>query len=434
MWTRMSKQSSQQHRRRPTAKRRARRQAFWTAGAMLIVFLFCLPLLPKFFLQESIPTAEPVSTESSSAGSATVSQLEEAEPAPEPEPQPLVQTVRFSATGDNLIHSPIYKQAKRRAAGTEGYSFDYCYEHIAPFYVQQDVNWINQETLCTDELEPSTYPCFSTPGDCARALYRAGVRVFSLSNNHSYDKGAGGIASSMAHWAAMPDDVVSMGFYNLETYDDYVYQTVNGVTIGYLSYTEMTNGLPTPSGSEYGVVYLDQRDVIEKQITDMRPNCDVLVVSCHWGIEGSHTVTDAQRETAQWLADQGADLIIGTHPHVTQTAQWLTGTNENKSFVAYSLGNFINAQDMPDNMIGAILDVTFQKTTAADGTVTVEIQNPVLHPVITQYEPHYANIRVYLYKDYTDELGAAHGNFALSRASIEQVLNGSIDSEFLSLE
>lgn len=258
--------------------------------------------------------------------------------------------------------------------------------------------------------------------------------MFSLSNNHSYDKGAGGIASSMAHWAAMPDDVVSMGFYNLETYDDYVYQTVNGVTIGYLSYTEMTNGLPTPSGSEYGVVYLDQRDVIEKQITDMRPNCDVLVVSCHWGVEGSHTVTDAQRETAQWLADQGADLIIGTHPHVTQTAQWLTGTNENKSFVAYSLGNFINAQDMPDNMIGAILDVTFQKTTAADGTVTVEIQNPVLHPVITQYEPHYANIRVYLYKDYTDELGAAHGNFALSRASIEQVLNGSIDSEFLSLE
>ena len=128
--------------------------------------------------------AEPVSTESSSAGSTTVSQPEEAEPASEPEPQPLVQIVRFSATGDNLIHAPIYKQAQRRASGEKAYSFDYCYEHIAPFYAQHDVNWINQETLCTDELEPSTYPCFSTPGDCARALYRAGVRVFSLSNNH----------------------------------------------------------------------------------------------------------------------------------------------------------------------------------------------------------------------------------------------------------
>ena len=49
----------------------------------------------------------------------------------------------------------------------------------------------------------------------------------------------------------------------------------------------MTNGLPTPSGSEYGVVYLDQRDVIEKQITDMRPNCDVLVVSCHWVLKAA---------------------------------------------------------------------------------------------------------------------------------------------------
>ena len=355
-----------------------------------------------------------------------------ATPEPTPEPTPTVETVHFSATGDDLIHDGIFLQARER--GGDHYDFDAAYAAMQGYYDQFDVNWLNQETLVNDDYEPSGYPMFSTPGDITNALYNVGFRVFSLSNNHSYDKGAGGIASSMAHWAAMPDDVVSMGFYNLETYDDYVYQTVNGVTIGYLSYTEMTNGLPTPSGSEYGVVYLDQRDVIEKQITDMRPNCDVLVVSCHWGVEGSHTVTDAQRETAQWLADQGADLIIGTHPHVTQTAQWLTGTNENKSFVAYSLGNFINAQDMPDNMIGAILDVTFQKTTAADGTVTVKIQNPVLHPVITQYEPHYANIRVYLYKDYTDELGAAHGNFALSRASIEQVLNGSIDSEFLSLE
>ena len=245
MWTRMSKQSSQQHRRRPTAKRRARRQAFWTAGAMLIVFLFCLPLLPKFFLQESIPTAEPVSTESSSAGSATVSQPEEAEPAPEPEPQPLVQTVCFSATGDNLIHAPIYKQAQRRASGEEAYSFDYCYEHIAPFYAQHDVNWINQETLCTDELEPSSYPCFSTPGDCARALYRAGVRVFSLSNNHTYDKGASGIAATLRFWGSMPEDVVTIGLWKGESdYGHVPLQTVNGVTIAYLSYTEHTNGIP----------------------------------------------------------------------------------------------------------------------------------------------------------------------------------------------
>ena len=166
----------------------------------------------------------------------------------------------------------------------------------------------------------------------------------------------------------------------------------------------------------------------------MRPKCDVLVVSCHWGVEGSHEMTDFQTETAQWLADQGVDLIIGTHPHVTQNAQWLTGANGNQTFVAYSLGNFINAQSQPDNMVGAILDITFQKTTQPDGSVSIEMLNPKLHGVVTQYEDGYQNIRVYPYSDYTDELGASHGLFTLTRAQIEETLRSSIDEQFLALD
>ena len=365
----------------------------------------------------------PASTEEPAAAPTAV-------PTPTPEPQPVVETVHFSASGDNLIHEGLYNQARARATDG-GYDFTYAYENLRDFYAGFDVNWLNQETLVNDDYEPSGYPMFSTPGDITDALYDIGFRVFSTSNNHSYDKGAGGIASSMAHWAAMPDDVVSVGFYRLDSYDNYAYQTVNGITIGYLSYTEMTNGLPTPADTDYGVVYLDQTDVIEKQIADMRPNCDVLVVSCHWGVEGSHTVTDSQRQTAQWLADQGVDLIIGTHPHVTQTAEWLSAADGTDAFVAYSLGNFISAQSEPDNMIGLLLDITMQKTTNPDGTVTVALLDPKLHPVVTQYEDHYDNIRVYLFRDYTDDLGAAHGNFTLSRESIQNVLDNSVDAAFL---
>lgn len=354
-------------------------------------------------------------------------------PAPTPEPTPTVETVRFSATGDNLIHDGIYLQARQR--GEDGYyDFSEAYEPMREFYTQFDVNWLNQETLVNDAFDPSGYPLFSTPGDITDALYDLGFRVFSLSNNHSYDKGAEGIAASLEHWSSLPEDVAHMGFYNLETYDEYVYQTVNGITFGYLSYTEYTNGLPTPEGSNYGVIYLDDRERIAQQIQAMRPNCDVLVVSCHWGVEGSHETTDFQTETAQWLADQGVDLIIGTHPHVTQTAQWLTGSSGNQTFVAYSLGNFINAQAQPDNMIGAVLDITFQKTTQPDGTVQVEMLDPKLHGVVTQYEAGYKNIRVYPFSNYTDELGAVHGQFTLSRAEIEQTLRDSIDAQFLTLE
>ncbi len=360
-------------------------------------------------------------------------------PEPTPEPQPTVETLRFSACGDDLIHDGLYQQAARRAAeagNPDGrqYDFAYAYEPMRDVLAGFDVNWLNQETLVNSAYEPSGYPQFSTPTDITDALYDAGWRVFSLSNNHSYDKYADGIESSLAHWATMPDDVVTMGFYNVDTLDDYAYQTVNGITIGYLSYTEYTNGIPVPAGAAHRVILLEERDLIARQMADMRPNCDVLVVSCHWGEEGSHAVTDFQRETAQFLVDNGADLIIGTHPHVTQTAEWLTAADGHTAFVTYSLGNFISAQASPDNMIGTMLDITFEKTTQPDGTVSLALREPRLWPVITQYEGGYSNIRVYPYADYTDELGAAHGNFALSRAYIEEVLTASVDLQFLALE
>lgn len=380
-------------------------------------------------------TAESLST------SPTPEATEQPTPEPTPEPTPTVQTVRFSASGDNLIHEGLYNQARRRAAeaGQDGYDFTFAYENLREFYAGYDVNWLNQETLVNDAFEPSGYPMFSTPTGITDALYDIGFRVFSLSNNHSYDKGAQGIESSLAHWNSMPEDVLTAGFYPLTEEaaalsDGLTYQTVNGITIGYLSYTEYTNGIPTPSDAEHGVIYLDDTETIAAQMAEMRPNCDVLVVSCHWGVEGSHDVTDAQRQTAQWLADQGADLIIGTHPHVTQTSQWLTAEDGRQVFVTYSLGNFISAQSAPDNMIGAILSIEFEKTTQPDGTSTTVLVNPQLVPTVTQYENGYADIRVYLFRDYTDELGAAHGNFTLSRDYIQQVLQESIDPEFLVLE
>ena len=400
-------------------------------AACLVIALGVGGVLTGALLQEISGKAPQSATPESAAVAAYVEPTPT--PEPTPEPTPTVETVRFSATGDDLIHDGIYLQAKER--GSDGYyDFSYAYENMRDFYTQFDVNWLNQETLVNDAFAPSGYPMFSTPGDITDALYDLGFRVFSLSNNHSYDKGAAGIDASRAHWGAMPDDVVTMGFYNLETYDDYAYQTVNGITFGYLSYTEHTNGLPTPSAATYGVVYLSDLDTIERQIAAMRPNCDVLVVSCHWGVEGSHDVVDSQRQMAQWLADRGVDLIIGTHPHVTQTAEWLTGAGGNTSFVAYSLGNFLNAQSSADNVIGAVLDLTFQKTTQPDGSSAVEMQNPKLHCVVTQYEDGWKNVRVYPYPAYTDEMGAAHGNFTLTREYIENVLYSSIDEQFITLD
>ena len=253
-----------------------------------------------------------------------------------PEPQPVVTTLRFSATGDNLIHAPIYSQAARRAAEGEGYSFDYCYMNLLDFYAQQDINWINQETLCSKELAPSTYPCFSTPGECAEALYRAGFRVFSLSNNHTYDKGAAGIAATLRFWETMPEDV-----------------------------------------------------------------------------------------------------IIGTHPHVLQDAEWRTAADGRNVFVAYSLGNFLSTQSKPDQLIGAVLTLELEQTTEPDGSVHCAVRGPKLHVTVTHYDAGKSNVRTYLFRDYTPELAQAHGVRAAYPSFgydyIRQTAQTYINSEFLEL-
>lgn len=402
--------------------------------AMVLLCLICLPgLLPR----GSVPVAGSESFAQPPADSAAASRPDESVESV-PEQEPVVQTVRFSATGDNLIHSPIYKQAKRRASGDEAYSFDYCYADVAPFYAQQDVNWINQETLCSDELEPSSYPSFSTPGDCARALYRAGIRVFSLSNNHTYDKGASGIAATLRFWEGMPEDVVTTGLWRGK--DDYgriPMQTVNGVTIAYLSYTEHTNGIPQSSAMEANVIYTSQTDVIAQQLQAAQQQADFVVVGVHWGVENSHVITESQRQLAQKLADWGADLIIGTHPHVLQDAQWLTSADGRQVFVAYSLGNFISTQNNPDQLVGAILTVQLNKTTEPDGTVQCSVLEPELHPTITHYDAGKSNVRTCLLRDYTEELAQKHGvraehpEFSLETAW--QIARQNIAGEFLSL-
>ena len=151
--------------------------------------------------------------------------------------------------------------------------------------------------------------------------------------------------------------------YGEEDYDRIPLQTVNGVTIAYLSYTEHTNGIRQNKNMTANIIYTSQTDVIERQVRLARQQADFVVVGVHWGVEDSHAIVDSQRTLAQNLADWGADVIVGTHPHVLQDAQWLTAADGRRSFVAFSLGNFLSTQSRPDQLVGAILTLQLQKTT-----------------------------------------------------------------------
>ena len=234
----------------------------------------------------------------------------------------------------------------------------------------------------------------------------------------------------------MPEDVITTGLWRGEAdYGRIPMQTVNGTTIAYLSYTEHTNGIPQNKAMEANVIYTSQTDVIEQQVRAARQQADFVVVGVHWGVEDSHTIVDAQRQLAQKLADWGADLILGTHPHVLQDAQWLTAEDGRRTFVAYSLGNFLSTQNKPDQLVGAILTVQLQKVTNPDGSIQRSILEPKLHPTVTHYDAGKSNVRTYLLSDYTEELARSHGARAnypdFSLDAIRSIVQRNISSDFL---
>ncbi len=348
-------------------------------------------------------------------------------------------TVRFSAVGDNLIHNGIYLQAEKRAGG-QGYDFNYVYENVKPFFQNFDVNWINQETLVSWDIPPSTYPMFSTPGELGVAAYDAGWRVFANSNNHSYDKGADGIAATRRFWAGMPEDTVTTGFYTSDEDDSGIsLQEVNGITLAYVAFTESTNGIPTPQNAEAHIIYTSETEKMQRLVQRADELADAVIVCLHWGTENSHDIRDDQRTLASQLADWGADAIIGTHPHVIQGIEWATGAATGKSIpVAYSLGNFLSAQSQANQMIGLCYTFDMKQTVAPDGTKEpVRIENVKVYPTITHYDANFSNIRSYMYQDYTPELAAAHGvrerypGFTMEY--IQSVLNEHIAPEYLAL-
>ncbi len=355
-----------------------------------------------------------------------------------PYPSPTIkpdEKVKFIGVGDNLIHGMLYLQAKNRANGN-GYDFDYAYENIEHYFDDFDIKFINQETLVNDAFAPSTYPQFSSPVELGKKVIDMGFNAIGMSNNHSYDKGPDGIRSSLDFWSKQ-ENIEYFGFYTGDDQSDIKYMDVNGIRVAFLAYTSYTNGLSIYDESCPKIIYTDNFDAISRQVETAKNNSDIVIVSCHWGVEETNQPIDEQYKIANKLNELGVDAIIGTHPHVIQPVEWIVNPeNGHKTIVCYSLGNFISAQSSANTMLGGMLQFDIvKKYIDLEDNYTVEIENPKFVPTVTHYDANYSNIRNYLLKDYTSELAAQHGVRAFqpvfSIEFMENIVHKYIPEEFL---
>ncbi len=328
---------------------------------------------------------------------------QESEPTPnEPEVQEDIR-VSFLAVGDNLIHGAIFSDPYH--VGENGMDFRSVYDPIRPYLEDVDVKNINQETvLGGSELGLSHYPQFNGPQEIGEAIVDAGFNWISQASNHAMDWGEQAIINQLSLWDRY-DHVIATGMNrSQEEADTKRILTIRGMRIGLLNYTYGLNGLTMPEGKPYLVNLIDETR-IKADIAALKEHCDVIVASMHWGVEYAYAANDEQRALAQLLSDEGVDVIIGSHPHVLENAEYITAKDGRKTLVYYSLGNFLSAQDSGDTMLGGMAKFTIVK----DGTSgAIRVENAQLYPTVTQYNHAISDFKVYALRDYNDELAAQH--------------------------
>lgn len=217
------------------------------------------------------------------------------------------------------------------------------FAHIASVTRAADLAFANLETTISTRGSPSgcTY-CFRADPRVTQGLLYAGFDVLSVANNHVHDYGPDAYADTLAYVSDAAMSPVS---------GEPIIKTVHGTRIAYLAYA-----------------YPFDEARIMAAIPLAKAQADVLVVSMHSGTEYDPIYNAAQERVYRAVVDEGADLVIGTHPHVVQDVE-----QYHDAWIAYSLGNFVFDQNFSDvTRRGLML-----RATVRDGRVTGVEQLPV---------------------------------------------------------
>lgn len=251
--------------------------------------------------------------------------------------------IRISATGDIMFHDAQIESGYD--AETETYNFKSMFEDMKPILSAADMTIANFETTTAGPSRPYTgYPVFNSPDEVIDAIGYAGIDVLTTANNHSLDTGSEGLERTAT--VLREQGFETVGTYAESSEPRVLMKDVKGIKLAILSYTESTNGL----GDQYppeqlnSMLNLMTEDNIKRDIREAEKlEADFIITFMHWGEEYMETPNDKQVQFAEMMAEEGVDLILGSHPHVIQKSDVIKA-NGKETFVIYSMGNFISNQ------------------------------------------------------------------------------------------
>lgn len=275
---------------------------------------------------------------------------------------PSQKKVSLISVGDIMGHT-----AQLLAAKTElGYDFTEQFKYIEPVLSSRDFAIGNLETVFAGESAKYSGKnmIFNSPDALGEAIKKAGFDILTTANNHSLDRGYKGLKRTLEVLDALGIMHAGTGRTKEEAEKILTFEK-EGITFALLSYSYSTNGWPMPADHPYALNMLEEAKIISDIKAAKELGVDFILVGTHWGLEYHLNENIHQERLAENLFYAGADIILGTHPHVIQPFEHRTMVDESgdekDKFIIYSQGNFVSGQTTYPRAIGMHITFDFIK-------------------------------------------------------------------------
>ncbi len=313
-----------------------------------------------------------------------------------------VAQVSFAVAGDVIPHQAVREAANAVGEGQQGWAG--LFSEVNDVFHSADFGFVNMETPVAPNHSKGSKPfMFDAPIALPEALKASGIKIVSFANNHVMDQGWAGFAETREHLREVGLLFAGTGDTTQQAWQP-VFTEANGIKVGWLGMTRWLNGNRNPDkddqphvnffpypGEAGGAAGMDEAGLLAA-IQAARAQCDLLVVSIHWGIEYATAPRSEDVDMAHKMLDAGASVIVGHHPHVLQAVETYSTSDGRNTVIFYSLGNFLSNQsrtyvdglmpdsngDPRDSMIGLFSVV---KKDYGPGGVRVEVGHVGILPV-----------------------------------------------------
>ena len=277
-----------------------------------------------------------------------------------------IQTANISAVGDILCQMDMIEDANNG----NGYDFSHMFNEITQYVKNSDLTFGTLETNFTDN-DFSGVGKYNSPIEFLTATKNSGVNLVSVAHNHELDYGIDGLNTTVQKIQEAGMNITGLKNNPENENKEFtgLIKDVNGIKIAFLGYTYGLSNEQELSDEEKSMANIYTDELATKDLEYAKENSNFIIVMMHWGNVNESTISDEQRNIAQFLIDNGADIILGSHPSVVEPMEIVQNGEGKNILVAYSLGNYISSLKYEDANLELVLNIEIAKNVDSDKAV-----------------------------------------------------------------